>query len=756
MPTVKVKVLKKKLNSEVLEYIDKNTIKFKFSYTNSSEADAYCEEPTRYRFIGQIKETNDYEDYLFIKFWLTNFTDDLENKDCYRLLDIFLSQLKRKYCPFLKHDVVNLTAIDELEINISNIKEIQNKLQSSFKRDGYPSIDLNVLFSNKKAMTLIKNCVKLIKADICNWLEKTDSTSLKKSFYSENFEYLVKLLNINTTSKAYEWMQTEFYKANYYFERNLLMNKDNQSLVDVLNDCPRSILTDVSDAIDTKDIHLRSNFFAVCLRKYNSMKEFEDAILTKIHPSTLSEKDFKHIAEFKYMKSLLANALKNKEKGINILLWGAPGTGKTELAKVLIKTVKANGYLANNQEAGNLDCAKDPYNLRRTNNDKFIMTKELLISKENSILLYDEAEDFFLNSKDIDANFSKALVNDLLENNKTPMIWTTNDPHYLPESFLRRFTYVCEVNEMPKTIYRNLYNKLLVEYGLKDSKEIFNLCQTNKISIGIVKKVFENSNKANGNTEDIITDLKNLYKVQNYGHELKVKNKTSRPKDFDSNLLNTSDDLKTFTKMIKSVGRLDFSLLLYGVSGSGKSYYAEYLAEQLGIPVIKKKASDLESCWVGETEKNIAAAFREAERDKAMLIIDEGDHFISDRSKHRASWETSRTEEMLQQIEGHKYPVVFTTNLIENIDKAAMRRFTYKTKFDYLTTDQVKIAWKDYFPKAKLPTEIHLSRLCPGDFATVYKKAEFENYLTDSNKIYQKLEEEQAVKKEFADNSIRL
>ena len=55
-----------------------------------------------------------------------------------------------------------------------------------------------------------------------------------------------------------------------------------------------------------------------------------------------------------------------------------------------------------------------------------------------------------------------------------------------------------------------------------------------------------------------------------------------------------------------------------------------------------------------------------------------------------------------------------------------MRRFTYKTKFDYLTKDQVKIAWKDYFPKAKLPNEIHLSKLCPGDFATVYKKEEFD------------------------------
>ena len=188
--------------------------------------------------------------------------------------------------------------------------------------------------------------------------------------------------------------------------------------------------------------------------------------------------------------------------------------------------------------------------------------------------------------------------------------------------------------------------------------------------------------------------------------------------------------------------------MLYGVSGGGKSFYGEYLAKQLNLKVIKKKASDLESMYVGETEKNIAKIFKDARETKSVLIIDEGDYFISDRNKHYRTWETSRTEEMLQQIENHIYPVIFTTNLMENIDKAAMRRFTYKTKFDYLTREQFDIAWKDFFPKAELPKEVHLSKLCPGDFATVYKRAEFEDYLTDTNKIYRNLELEQNMKKE--------
>ena len=80
------------------------------------------------------------------------------------------------------------------------------------------------------------------------------------------------------------------------------------------------------------------------------------------------------------------------------------------------------------------------------------------------------------------------------------------------------------------------------------------------------------------------------------------------------------DDL---TKKIQKSGKLNFSLCMYGEPGTGKSLYAKYLANTLGVEVVFKRASDLISKWVGETEQNIASAFAEAKAKKAMLIFDD-------------------------------------------------------------------------------------------------------------------------------------
>ena len=73
---------------------------------------------------------------------------------------------------------------------------------------------------------------------------------------------------------------------------------------------------------------------------------------------------------------------------------------------------------------------------------------------------------------------------------------------------------------------------------------------------------------------------------------------------------------------------------MYGEPGTGKSLYAKYLANTLGVEVVFKRASDLISKWVGETEQNIASAFAEAKAKKAMLIFDEADSFLQTEIMH--------------------------------------------------------------------------------------------------------------------------
>ena len=93
------------------------------------------------------------------------------------------------------------------------------------------------------------------------------------------------------------------------------------------------------------------------------------------------------------------------------------------------------------------------------------------------------------------------------------------------------------------------------------------------------------------------------------------------------------------------------SVLLYGPPGTGKTQFTEYVCQQLGIPLIAKTASDLMSKWVGENEKNIAAAFEEAAAEDACLFLDEADSFLQSREHASAGWEVTRVNELLQKME---------------------------------------------------------------------------------------------------------
>ena len=90
---------------------------------------------------------------------------------------------------------------------------------------------------------------------------------------------------------------------------------------------------------------------------------------------------------------------------------------------------------------------------------------------------------------------------------------------------------------------------------------------------------------------------------------------------------------------------------------------------------MQKRASDLMSCWVGGTERNIAAAFAEARDTGAFLIFDEADSLLADRRFAHRSWEVSQVNEMLTWMESHPLPFACTTNFGEHLDAATLRRF---------------------------------------------------------------------------------
>jgi ATP-dependent 26S proteasome regulatory subunit len=116
----------------------------------------------------------------------------------------------------------------------------------------------------------------------------------------------------------------------------------------------------------------------------------------------------------------------------------------------------------------------------------------------------------------------------------------------------------------------------------------------------------------------------------------------------------------------------------YGPPGTGKTMCAEALAADMGQPILEVNYAEIESKYVGETPKNIVAAFAEAKKSRALLFFDEADSILGRRltnvtqsADHGVN--VSRSV-MLKQLDSFDGIVVFATNLAKNFDGAFVRR----------------------------------------------------------------------------------
>lgn len=196
--------------------------------------------------------------------------------------------------------------------------------------------------------------------------------------------------------------------------------------------------------------------------------------------------------------------------------------------------------------------------------------------------------------------------------------------------------------------------------------------------------------------------------------------------------------------------------MFYGAPGTGKTALGEHIARALDQPLIIKQASDLMSKYVGETEQNMAAMFREAETEKAVLLLDEADSFLQDRRGAQRTYEVTEVNEMLQGMERYNGIFICTTNLLESLDQAALRRFTFKIKFKPLTATQREtmfvteaLAGDAALLTADLRARLaRLAQICPGDFAAVKRQTDILAATFTPDEFMSQLEAEHRIKPE--------
>ena len=397
---------------------------------------------------------------------------------------------------------------------------------------------------------------------------------------------------------------------------------------------------------------------------------------------------------------------------------------------------------------------------------------------EDSLMIVDEADELLRSTTGESSLFGfdfsggksteKGVVNSMLDDMRIPAVWISNAPaSAMDESVRRRFDYsICfeRLNDAQRVaIWRNQVAKHSLQ-SLISEEMIYDFAAKYETSAGGISTVLANVKRMATDSDDVEELVETLMKphcklmglvadtsflpAKDYSLEgLRIKGKVplERVVMAAENFLNA--DYNTM-----SDDRPRMNILLYGPPGTGKTEFVKYLGAELGRRVEVVRGSDILNKYVGESEKNIARAFRCAEAEHAILFFDEIDGLLQDRSNAARSWEVTQVNELLQQMENFNGIMVAATNFSRNLDPATMRRFTFKLEFGYLDDDGKKLFFERMF-KAKLTDEEfaalrELRNLAPGDFRTVRQEMFYLGDCLDNEDYIEALKEECAVKKD--------
>ncbi len=158
-----------------------------------------------------------------------------------------------------------------------------------------------------------------------------------------------------------------------------------------------------------------------------------------------------------------------------------------------------------------------------------------------------------------------------------------------------------------------------------------------------------------------------------------------------------------------------YRTLFYGPPGTGKTLAATLLGKDAGVDVYRIDLSMLVSKYIGETEKNLANVFDQAQNKNWILFFDEADALFGKRTEGSSSNDRHANQEiayLLQRVEDFPGVVILATNLRSNMDEAFARRFQSAIYFPLPDAPQRELLWQKLFAdRTVLAPEVRLAAL---------------------------------------------
>ena len=464
--------------------------------------------------------------------------------------------------------------------------------------------------------------------------------------------------------------------------------------------------------------------------------------------SDLTYEDFAYLgSDLDFAIDLLRNAAQNGVEGINILLDGPTGGGKTELAKVIIAEAGLTGFsVGESEELGSQMASKtissDGMGMGETHIEgdfrqesakrfsELLRAQTILADDEDSALLLDEIEDLLLKGTDTSKSAdtgSKIAINTFMLRNKRPIVFCGNNPEKFDPSVRNRFTFSIFVDYPPIAVRKKIWEKQLQLQEMKlEDNEVTRLARAYDASPRQITYAIKAAHTADWGVKGIERALPASARITT-GLKTNIEDFSAVSGLYTPALSNISGAARSMPDKLveRAKAETPFSLLVYGPEGSGLKSITRYLSEGMARNPMEETMLDLRNPTQQQTPADrVAEAFIKAANSGRFLIINDIEH-LSFNPNSRSGWAHEELPQFFATVaRRHPLPFAVTSSrkdLGDELPGYMKAVFSDELKLGRLQPEQIEEAFKAFFGR-QMADDIDPSQYGPlvvGDFANV-------------------------------------